>query len=215
VDYVGCPATATTPRGARSRGGLRLRVHLHVARRRRHGARFVEALDVFTHMTHLGDVRSLVLHPASTSHAFLTEAERPPSASSRARCASRSASKTSPTSSATWAPRSRSPSMCPSRWSRERQAAAFRLVPRPRVRSARLGAPVPRLGLRLDAPRPLPAVGARARAGGVRLPADRGRPFARLARDDRPAGAARVRRPEARPAAARSVPLPGDDGTSA
>lgn len=38
--------------------------------------RFVEALDVFTHMTHLGDVRSLVLHPASTSHAFLTEAER-------------------------------------------------------------------------------------------------------------------------------------------
>lgn len=27
-------------------------------------------------MTHLGDVRSLVLHPASTSHAALTDAER-------------------------------------------------------------------------------------------------------------------------------------------
>lgn len=41
------------------------------------GARaFVEALEVFTHMTHLGDVRSLVLHPASTSHAFLTEQEQ-------------------------------------------------------------------------------------------------------------------------------------------
>jgi len=38
--------------------------------------RFVEALEVFTHMTHLGDVRSLVLHPASTSHAALTDAER-------------------------------------------------------------------------------------------------------------------------------------------
>jgi len=38
--------------------------------------RFVEALDVFTHMTHLGDVRSLVLHPATTSHIQLTEAER-------------------------------------------------------------------------------------------------------------------------------------------
>ncbi|CAN7379774.1 PLP-dependent transferase [Microbacterium sp. LjRoot45] len=38
--------------------------------------RVVEALDVFTHMTHLGDVRSLVLHPASTSHTHLTEAER-------------------------------------------------------------------------------------------------------------------------------------------
>ena len=29
---------------------------------------FVNALDVFTHMTHLGDVRSLILHPESTSH---------------------------------------------------------------------------------------------------------------------------------------------------
>lgn len=38
--------------------------------------RFVEALEVFTHMTHLGDVRSLVLHPASTSHAFLSAEER-------------------------------------------------------------------------------------------------------------------------------------------
>ncbi|MBN9213652.1 MAG: O-acetylhomoserine aminocarboxypropyltransferase [Microbacterium sp. SCN 70-200] len=37
---------------------------------------FVERLEVFTHMTHLGDVRSLVLHPASTSHVFLTEAEQ-------------------------------------------------------------------------------------------------------------------------------------------
>jgi len=38
-----------------------------------HGGRdaaraFVNALEFFTHMTHLGDVRSLVLHPASTSH---------------------------------------------------------------------------------------------------------------------------------------------------
>jgi len=36
----------------------------------------VEALDVFTHMTHLGDVRSLVLHPASTSHVLLSAQER-------------------------------------------------------------------------------------------------------------------------------------------
>lgn len=36
---------------------------------------FVEALEVFTHMTHLGDVRSLVLHPASTSHNRRTEQE--------------------------------------------------------------------------------------------------------------------------------------------
>jgi O-acetylhomoserine (thiol)-lyase len=36
---------------------------------------FVNALEVFTHMTHLGDVRSLVLHPASTSHNRRTDQE--------------------------------------------------------------------------------------------------------------------------------------------
>ncbi|PWJ49062.1 O-acetylhomoserine sulfhydrylase [Quadrisphaera granulorum] len=38
--------------------------------------RFIEALQLFSHMTHLGDVRSLVVHPASTTHAHRTEAER-------------------------------------------------------------------------------------------------------------------------------------------
>lgn len=37
---------------------------------------FVEAVRVFTHMTHIGDVRSLVLHPATTSHVLRTPAER-------------------------------------------------------------------------------------------------------------------------------------------
>jgi O-acetylhomoserine (thiol)-lyase len=36
----------------------------------------VDALEVFTHMTHLGDVRSLVLHPASTSHNLRTLEEQ-------------------------------------------------------------------------------------------------------------------------------------------
>ena len=35
-----------------------------------------ESVEIITHMTHLGDVRSLILHPASTSHAGRTEAER-------------------------------------------------------------------------------------------------------------------------------------------
>ena len=38
--------------------------------------RFVESVRVFTHMTHIGDVRSLVLHPASTSHASRSPADR-------------------------------------------------------------------------------------------------------------------------------------------
>jgi O-acetylhomoserine (thiol)-lyase len=36
---------------------------------------FVNALQLFTHMTHLGDVRSLILHPASTSHNQRTDDE--------------------------------------------------------------------------------------------------------------------------------------------
>ncbi len=38
--------------------------------------RFVEAVQVFTHMTHIGDVRSLVLHPGTTSHSQRTDDER-------------------------------------------------------------------------------------------------------------------------------------------
>ena len=37
---------------------------------------FVDAVQLFTRMTHLGDVRSLVLHPASTTHVNRTEDER-------------------------------------------------------------------------------------------------------------------------------------------
>ncbi|MGX5681935.1 O-acetylhomoserine aminocarboxypropyltransferase/cysteine synthase family protein [Schumannella luteola] len=37
---------------------------------------FVDALEVFTHMTHLGDVRSLILHPSTTSHTQRSDEER-------------------------------------------------------------------------------------------------------------------------------------------
>ena len=37
---------------------------------------FVERVEVFTHMTHIGDVRSLVLHPATTSHSHRSDHER-------------------------------------------------------------------------------------------------------------------------------------------
>lgn len=37
---------------------------------------FVEAVQLFTHMTHIGDVRSLVLHPASTSHGLRSPEEQ-------------------------------------------------------------------------------------------------------------------------------------------
>lgn len=36
------------------------------------GARFIEAVDVFSHLANIGDLRSLVIHPASTTHQQMT-----------------------------------------------------------------------------------------------------------------------------------------------
>ncbi|MDX2482892.1 MAG: O-acetylhomoserine aminocarboxypropyltransferase/cysteine synthase [Pseudodonghicola sp.] len=38
--------------------------------------KFVESLDLFSHVANLGDTRSLVIHPASTTHRQLTEAQQ-------------------------------------------------------------------------------------------------------------------------------------------
>ncbi len=40
------------------------------------GKRFVEALELHSHVANIGDVRSLVIHPASTTHSQLTEVEQ-------------------------------------------------------------------------------------------------------------------------------------------
>ncbi len=40
------------------------------------GKRFVDALELHSHVANIGDVRSLVIHPASTTHSQLTEAEQ-------------------------------------------------------------------------------------------------------------------------------------------
>lgn len=77
VDYVGLPShpdhalgAALLPDGFGSVFTFTVRGGAEAARR------LIESVDVFTHMTHLGDVRSLILHPASTSHVALTGAER-------------------------------------------------------------------------------------------------------------------------------------------
>ena len=36
------------------------------------GVKFVEALEVFSHLANIGDTRSLVIHPASTTHRQLS-----------------------------------------------------------------------------------------------------------------------------------------------
>jgi len=40
------------------------------------GRRFVDALELHSHVANIGDVRSLVIHPASTTHSQLSEAEQ-------------------------------------------------------------------------------------------------------------------------------------------
>jgi O-acetylhomoserine (thiol)-lyase len=40
------------------------------------GKRFVEALTLHSHVANIGDVRSLVIHPASTTHSQLSDAEQ-------------------------------------------------------------------------------------------------------------------------------------------
>ena len=40
------------------------------------GQRFIEGLELFSHLANVGDVRSLAIHPASTTHSQLTEAEQ-------------------------------------------------------------------------------------------------------------------------------------------
>ena len=40
------------------------------------GKKFVEALELHSHVANIGDVRSLVIHPASTTHSQLTPEEQ-------------------------------------------------------------------------------------------------------------------------------------------
>jgi O-acetylhomoserine (thiol)-lyase len=40
------------------------------------GRRFIEGLELFSHLANVGDVRSLAIHPASTTHSQLTPDEQ-------------------------------------------------------------------------------------------------------------------------------------------
>jgi O-acetylhomoserine (thiol)-lyase len=76
VDYPGLPsspyfdlATKYLPKGAGSiftfgiRGG------------REAGRKFIESLELVSHLANVGDAKSLVIHPASTTHQQLTDEE--------------------------------------------------------------------------------------------------------------------------------------------
>ncbi len=42
---------------------------------REHGLRFIESLTLFSHLANVGDAKSLVIHPASTTHRQLNDEE--------------------------------------------------------------------------------------------------------------------------------------------
>jgi O-acetylhomoserine (thiol)-lyase len=77
VSYAGLPSSpwyergrALAPKGAGAVIGFELAGGVDA------GKRFVEALRLHSHVANIGDVRSLVIHPASTTHSQLTPEEQ-------------------------------------------------------------------------------------------------------------------------------------------
>jgi O-acetylhomoserine (thiol)-lyase len=77
VNYPGLPSSpwhAAQQKYAPKGAGAVLTFELHGGREA--GQRFVEALELHSHVANIGDVRSLVIHPASTTHSQLTPEEQ-------------------------------------------------------------------------------------------------------------------------------------------
>ncbi len=78
VFYAGLPSSpwherASTLTAGRGYGSIPSFI---VSGGREAGQRFVESLELHSHVANIGDVRSLVIHPASTTHSQLTEEEQ-------------------------------------------------------------------------------------------------------------------------------------------
>ncbi len=78
VHFAGLPSSkwhdrATELGGGRGHGSI---VAFDIVGGVEAGQTFVGALDLHSHVANIGDVRSLVIHPASTTHSQLTEAEQ-------------------------------------------------------------------------------------------------------------------------------------------
>jgi O-acetylhomoserine (thiol)-lyase len=58
------------PRGAGAVVAFELRAGIEA------GRRFVDSVELFSHLANIGDVRSLIIHPASTTHSQLSPEER-------------------------------------------------------------------------------------------------------------------------------------------
>jgi O-acetylhomoserine (thiol)-lyase len=79
VEWVGWPELASHPDQALARrllpGGPGAVFAFGLKGGRAAGRRFIEALRLFSHLANVGDAKSLVIHPASTTHQQMSEAE--------------------------------------------------------------------------------------------------------------------------------------------
>ena len=80
VEWVNYPGLASSPWHANQQkyapngGGAILSFGIKGGKEA--GKKFVDSLELFSHLANVGDVRSLVIHPASTTHSQLTESEQ-------------------------------------------------------------------------------------------------------------------------------------------
>lgn len=80
VSWVNYPGLASSPWSDRARqilpkgAGAVLSFGLKAGRDA--GAKFIDGLELFSHLANVGDVRSLAIHPATTTHSQLTEDEQ-------------------------------------------------------------------------------------------------------------------------------------------
>jgi O-acetylhomoserine (thiol)-lyase len=77
VNYAGLPSSPSFERAKKyaplGTGGV---LSFEIAGGIEAGKKFVEGLELHSHVANIGDVRSLVIHPASTTHSQLTPAEQ-------------------------------------------------------------------------------------------------------------------------------------------
>src|SRR4051794_23923388 len=77
VAYAGLPSSPWYERGRKyGPKGTGSIVAFEIAGGLEAGKRFVDGLELHSHVANIGDVRSLVIHPASTTHAQLSPAEQ-------------------------------------------------------------------------------------------------------------------------------------------
>jgi O-acetylhomoserine (thiol)-lyase len=78
INYAGLPSSPWHDRAKKYFGGRGYGSVIAFVLKggREHGQKFAEALKLHSHVANIGDVRSLVIHPASTTHSQLTEEEQ-------------------------------------------------------------------------------------------------------------------------------------------